>query len=229
MQDRPGTEWAVYLTEEAYALKKDPLSWTAQHFADLFTETVLSTEVVWSRGQENGQPFHVDELRAVVKNGKNRKAVGVDGTSYELLKGLCQDPLSEQSLLMWLESVRMGAPIPEAWMTTIITMLPKKAKPGSPSDIRPISLSSAVGKVFGGLLLGRTRQVLKPQGSAQCAHGGRQTADYLFTVFRTFSLETEWRFGLHWLKIDINKAYDSIHRSKILEYLEHHFAVLYVP
>ena len=37
---------------------------------------------------------------------------------------------------------------------------------------------------------------------------------------KTFAVETEWKFGLNWLKVDINKAYDSIHRGKILEYLE---------
>ena len=73
--------------------------------------------------------------------------------------------------------------------------------------------------MYGGLLLKRTREVLRPQGPEQCALGGRQTADYLFTVMRTFALETEWRFGMSWLKLDINKAYDSIHRGKVLEYL----------
>eukprot|EP00439_Symbiodinium_sp_Y106_P082670 s1758_g22.t1 len=86
--------------------------------------------------------------------------------------------------------------------------------------MRPFGLSSALGKIFGGLLLQRTRAVLHPRGPEQCALGGRQTADYLFSVFRTFAVETEWKFGLSWLKIDINKAYDSIHRGKILEYLE---------
>ena len=214
LRAREGTEWAVHLQ------KQDPLSWTAKHFADLFKQAAEQAEVRWP--QADGNPFQLEELRAVLQKGKRRKAVGLDGTSYEFLKGLCQDQMSEQSLLMWLESVCMGAPIPEAWLTTIITLLPKKDKPGSPSDLRPISLSSAVGKVFGGLLLGRTRMVLAPQGPEQYALCGRQTADYLFAVFRTFALETEWKLGLHWLKIDINKAYDSIHRGKILEFLETH-------
>ena len=46
----------------------------------------------------------------------------------------------------------MDGEIPKAWLTTIITLLPKKFKPQDPADIRPISLGSALGKVFGGLL-----------------------------------------------------------------------------
>ena len=36
LKESTGTEWAVHLTEEAYAQKKDPLRWTASHFAQLF-------------------------------------------------------------------------------------------------------------------------------------------------------------------------------------------------
>ncbi|CAE7940376.1 unnamed protein product, partial [Symbiodinium necroappetens] len=220
LKDTAGAEWAVHLTEEAYAQNKDPLRWTTKHFSDLFkAASADNVSVQWEQGHSNGAPFSVEELREVVRKGRTGKAVGLDLTSYELLKELCKDPTSEQSLLMWMESVRVGATIPEAWLTTIITLLPKKTKPESPSDLRPISLSSAVGKVYGGLLLSRTRRALLPRGPEQCALGGRQTSDYLFTVMKTFALETEWRFGLSWLKLDINKAYDSIHRWKVLEYL----------
>ena len=219
LKQNTGSEWA--LTEEAYAQGRDPLIWTTEHFAKLFKETTESERPVeWGQGMGNGAPFQLEELREVVSKGANGKAVGLDLTSYELVKELCKDPVSEQSLLMWMESIRMGAPIPNEWLTTIITLLPKVPKPESPSDLRPISLSSAVSKVYGGLLLSRTRRALLPKGPEQCALGGRQTADYLFAVMKTFSLETEWRFGLSWLKLDIHKAYDSIHRWKVLEYLK---------
>ena len=169
---------------------------------------------------DQGSTFEVEELRAVVNRGKPKRAVGLDLTSYELARGLCQNEVSEQALLAWMESVRMGAEVPQAFLTTILTLLPTKPCPTSPGDLRPISLGSCMGKIFGGLLLQRTKSALAPQGPEQCALGGRQTADYLFSVMKTFAVETEWKFGLNWLKVDINKAYDSIHRGKILEYLE---------
>ena len=86
------------------------------------------TPVHWKRGQHEGVPFSVDELRTVVAKGKGRKAVGFDLTSYELVKELCRNETSEQALLAWMEAVRMGAEIPKAWLTTIITLLHKKPK-----------------------------------------------------------------------------------------------------
>ncbi|CAE7220435.1 unnamed protein product, partial [Symbiodinium sp. CCMP2456] len=223
LKDRTGAEWAVHLTEEAYAQHRDPLLWTTEHFAKVFrAATEECKPVAWKRTEMHGRAFDTQELRSVVTKGQRGKAVGLDLTSYELVKELCKDPVTEGSLLAWMESVRLGAPVPKAWLTTIVTLLPKKTKPESPADLRPISLSSAMGKIFGGLVLQRTRAALRPKGPEQCALGGRQTADYLFSVIRTFSLETEWRFGLMWLKLDIHKAYDSINRSKVLEYLSEH-------
>ena len=109
LRDRSGTEWAVYLTEEAYKRRKDPLTWTAQHFQKLFREMVVHEPARWSRFRGEGAPFTLEELRRVVSRGKTKKAVGLDLTSYELVKALCQDEVSEGSLLAWMESVRKGA------------------------------------------------------------------------------------------------------------------------
>ena len=51
LQGRQGTEWAVHLTEEAYSQGKDPLVWTAQHFAEIFREAAAQQEVQWTRDQ----------------------------------------------------------------------------------------------------------------------------------------------------------------------------------
>ncbi|CAE7706713.1 unnamed protein product [Symbiodinium sp. CCMP2592] len=140
-------------------------------------------------------------------------------TEAEWRKELSQDPVSEQSLLFWMESIRMGCDIPEEWLHTIVTLLPKKTQPATPADLRPISLGSVVGKIFGSMLLGRTRAWLRPTGPEQCAHCGRQTADYVFTAVRLFQLETEWKSGLHFLKLDNAKAYHTLNRSKVLQFL----------
>ena len=60
------------LTEEAYSQGKDPLVWTAQHFAEIFREAAVQQEVQWTRDQDSGRPFEVEELRAVVNIEGNR-------------------------------------------------------------------------------------------------------------------------------------------------------------
>eukprot|EP00439_Symbiodinium_sp_Y106_P071268 s2559_g12.t1 len=69
------------------------------------------------------------------------------------------------------------------------------------------------------MLLLRTRRVIQPLGPAQCAHNGRQTSDYLYAAIRTFSLDTEWKMGLSWCRIDIRKAFDTLARDRTLQIL----------
>ena len=97
--------------------------------------------------------------------------------------------------------------------------MPKCQQVAGPRDLRPISLSSAMAKLFCSLLLHRTRKVILPVSSAQCAFARRQAADCMFSGIRSFQLETEWRHGCHWLRLDIAKAFDRIRRDKILNML----------
>ena len=215
-----GPMWAVHLSEESYGAGKDPLIWTVDHFKAIFAAPPGEPpQPEWDRECKPSRPFSLDELEAAIGKGKKGKAVGLDLTSYELLSRILENHVSESSLLRWMESIRLGAPIPQQWLQTVITLLPKVPNPSSPSDLRPISLGSTVGKVFGQMLLARTRAALQPSGPEQCAHAGRQTADYIYSAVRSFQLETEWRWGLHWMKLDISKAFDSLSRSRALEYL----------
>ena len=202
-QQQSGTTWAVHMSEEAFAAGKDPQQWTISHFRAIFTDTSCRELPEWGRGRPASNPFDMEELELAVQNGKKGKAVGMDLTSFELLKSLMQDDQTAKALLRWMEDIRQGRPIPPQWLQTIVTLLPKTPSPNGPGDLRPISLGSAVGKVYGTMLLRRTRAAIQPIGPEQCSHSGRQTADYVHTAIRSFQLDTEWRWGLHWVKLDI--------------------------
>ena len=124
--------------------------------------------------------------------------------------------MTEEAFLRWMERLRCGEALPEEWLRTVVTLLPKTAAPRGPGDLRPISVGASAAKIFGTMLLIRTRAHMSPLGPAQCAHNGRQTADYLFAAVKTFSLETEWKMGLCWCRIDIRKAFDTLSRDKTL-------------
>ncbi|CAE7390465.1 unnamed protein product [Symbiodinium sp. CCMP2592] len=222
LQQTHGQLWAVPLSEEAYERGEEPLRWTINHFKQIFAAPPGEPpNPTWDRPIEEGSPpFSKEELLEAIAKGKNSKSVGLDLTSYELLRKLVADEPTLEALLLWLEEIRKGQPIPEAWLHTVVTLLPKTAAPESPSDLRPISLGSTIGKVFGQLLLRRTREAIRPVGPEQCAHSGRQTCDYLGSAIRIFQLETEWKWGLHWVKLDISKAFDSLSRSRALTHLK---------
>ena len=120
------------------------------------------------------------------------RIVSALSAGFELIQALCEDPSTECSFLQWMERLRCG---------------------------EPISVGAAAAKIFGTMLLLRTRRRLLPVGPAQCAHNGRQTADYLFAAVKTFSLDTEWKLGLCWCRIDIRKAFDTLSRDRTLKIL----------
>ncbi|OLQ07930.1 hypothetical protein AK812_SmicGene8595 [Symbiodinium microadriaticum] len=211
-----GSEWTVHFIEMAEQEKQEPKKWTVEHFRKLFQNTVPRSPPRWNKPVDTGHFFSLEDLRAALHRGKLNKSVGEDLVSFELIKSLCEDPTTEQSLLEWMERIRCGEEMPRAWLRTVVTLLPKTDKPRGPKDLRPISVGAAAAKVFGMMLLMRTRSYIRPTGPWQCAHGGRQTADYLFAAIKSFSLETEWHLGLCWCKVDIQKAFDTLSRDRTL-------------
>ena len=96
-------------------------------------------------------------------------------------------------------------------------LLPKTSLPEDPKQVCPICIGSAASKVYCRLLLERTKEPLQYTGSAQSMGAGRQTADYVFCVSRMMQLEQEWRQGCCYLKMDIERAFDSLNRQVFLE------------
>ncbi|CAE7432317.1 unnamed protein product [Symbiodinium sp. CCMP2592] len=214
-----GNEWAVHYIEASDSNQQEPLKWTVEHFRALFQAPAPRQPPCWTKEASQGQPITVEEVNNAVDKGHTNKAVGEDLTSFELLKALVKDPPTGKAIADWMERIRQGEEIPESWTRMIVTLLPKVDKPQGPGDLRPISLGSSIGKTFGTILLARTRYHIAPQGAAQCAHNGRQTSDFLFTALRSFALDSEWKMGLCWAKLDVQKAFDSLNRDRALRLL----------
>ena len=215
-----GLEWAVHFADEAATQSKEPLTWTIEHFRALFRSPRPRQVPLWTKARHPGTPFTRDELQEALAKGKRGKSVGMDNTSSELLRALAVDDSTLEALLDWMERIRQGEPMPPRWLQTIVTLLPKVPQPSQPGDLRPISVGSAVAKLFGTLLLERTKQHIRPLGHVQCSHGGRQTCDYLSSAIKVMMLDSEWKLGLHYIKLDVRKAFDSLCRDKVLTHLE---------
>ena len=211
--------WDTSLAQQAEDLEKDPHEWIVEHFRDCFQEQDASVFPGSRWPGTQGTPFDVTELRHALSSAKTGKSVGLDLTSTELLRAICEDGASETAVLEWLEGIRASGAVPQDWKATCMTLLPKIAAPLRPKDLRPIALSSAVSKLFCSMLLARTRAVIHPVSYSQCAFSGRQAADYLHAGIRGFQLETEWRSGCHWLRLDVAKAFDRLRRQKVLHML----------
>ena len=72
--------------------------------------------------------------------------------------------------------------LPEEWDKSIATLLLKVVPPACPKDLRPIALASHTSKAFARLVLGRFQAVLDVKGYKQFAVGGRQPAEFVWSV-----------------------------------------------
>ncbi|CAE7265287.1 lolT1 [Symbiodinium sp. CCMP2592] len=163
--------------------------------------------------------FSEKELRDALSQMKRGKSVGVDGTSTELLQALVDVEGGFTHLLEFMNRTLVTQQIPDDWNTPLMILLPKILEPLEAKHLRPISMNSAVGKLFSRLLLNRTLKYVTARTHSQCAGVGRQSADYLFTVWRLLELEREWHVGLCLLKLDVSKAFDTVDREQLLRTL----------
>ena len=164
--------------------------------------------------------FDQEELRVALGQMKTGKSVGVDGTSAELLKALADLPGGADHLLEFMTRTLVTHEIPRDWNVPLMIILANVVSPTEAKHLRPISMGSAAGKLFSRLLLNRTMPHVVARTHTQCAGVGRQTSDYLYTVWRVLLLEREWHSGVCVLKLDIAKAFDSVDREQLLRKLQ---------
>ena len=165
----------------------------------------------WNPNDEPMQevpPFSLEELKLAVDKGKLGKALGPDGVPHELLVQVACHEVAGPQLLDWYNEILKTSVMPEDWSSRVmVVVLPKIPQPMLTKQLRPISLGSAVCKVFSRMLLNRSLPLIGEAGSRQCAGQGRQASDYLFATTRLMALEREWRFGLSFVRLDLPKAF----------------------
>ena len=97
----------------------------------------------------------------------------------------------------------------------MVTLLPKVQPPSCPKQLRPIALASHVSKTYARLIVQRLSQELRPQGEHQLAGKERQAADFVWLSVRLTHLCREWQSDCYMLKLDLQRAFDSVCREKL--------------
>ena len=93
----------------------------------------------------------VKEIADVINTCKLGKSCGSDGISYEFLAALISSDLAQHFADFYNAILFGNIPIPDSWLLSHLTFIPKLAIPSEPKHLRPIVLSSTPGKVFTGL------------------------------------------------------------------------------
>ena len=167
-------------------------------------------------------PPSLEEVTAAIKAMKSGKASGADGVTAEMLKAdvnVTAPILTEIFKQTWEEGQ-----IPEAWKTGLIFKLPKKGDLGDCNNWRSITLLSLTSKVFSRIVLSRLTAVLEKDLRPQQAgfRPGRSCSDHIFTLRQILEQSKEWNTPLYINFIDLEKAFDSIHRESLWKILRHY-------
>ena len=143
--------------------------------------------------------FTEGELTEAIGAGHHGKAVGIDRTSHELLKGSCETDGGRLHLLDFYNRILCTSDIPQDWNHALMIVIPKITYPEASGDLRPLAMGGAAAKVFARMLLTRSEEALALRGPEQCSGKGRQTCGFIFSVARIMQLEQEWKVATCWL------------------------------
>ena len=147
--------------------------------------------------------------------GKSGKATGPDCIPTELLKAMMQCETSVNAFVEYFNQLLKTGDIPTEWDRSVVTLLPKVQPPSCPKQLRPIALASHVSKTYARLIVQRLAPELRPQGEHQLAGKHRQAADFVWLSVRLTHLCREWQSDCYMLKLDLQRAFDSVCRVKL--------------
>ena len=211
--------------------KKDSVAAEAeslfQHFKNInFDENlenmptnISSTDMV---NEEINEPFTEDEIRNAIKSLKNNKASGIDLILNEQLKILSH--MISPILVNLFNLVFDTGIIPEAWTLGMIQPIFKnKGNASDPSNYRPITLISCLGKVFTQILNNRIQKYADENDIiTHCQSGFRKkysTTDNIFILHNLIDLVCKSKKSVFCSFIDLKQAFDRVWREGLWEKL----------
>ena len=162
----------------------------------------------------------VQEIKDVVDTCKSGKSAGNDGISYEFITALCSTDLAEH-LADLFNSILFGTtPLPDSWLLSRLTFLPKVDLPSLPKHLRPIVLSSTPAKVFTKILLFRLRPHFPvPVANQLACIPGSQSMDGSACLQHIVHLSQEYKLPLIAIKLDVASAFDHLSHTAIATFL----------
>ena len=126
-------------------------------------------------------------------------------------------PIKISSQIIWQDGVFLDVgEKPDQWSTANIIPIPKKGDLTEPTNYRGISLSSLVAKALNRMVLNR----LKPEIETILRRNGRSTTQQILVLRRLIEGVKSRKLPAVLTFIDFKKAFDSVHRGKMLKILE---------
>ncbi|KAM7284950.1 uncharacterized protein ISCGN_031948 [Ixodes scapularis] len=184
-------------------------------------QTALTDDTRITETQEGSDsPFSKNELLTALYSIKRNTTPGPDSITYTMLKNLPKNYID--ALLNQINQAWESGNIPHEWKTAEVIPIPKPGKtPTEITNLRPISLTSCVGKLMEKMVLRRLEWHLHNQGTFhQTMTGFRRHVSTQDTMLRIkqdvydypSTAQTRTIIG-----IDIRKAFDNVSHQAIFD------------
>ena len=153
-----------------------------------------------------------EEVKDTLSNLPVGKACGPDGVNNHVLKE-CATELSFPLSVLFNMSIKSKT-FPTIWKEANVTPIFKKDDPSNPSNYRPISLLSTVGKVMEKIIFKhvfnylRDHNILSPLQSGFIP--GDSTVNQLVDIYNTFCKAIDDGLEVRAVFCDISKAFDRV-------------------
>lgn len=169
-------------------------------------------------------PFTEWELDAAIKQCRTKSAPGPDGVTVPMLRN-APDP-TRKAMLAWFNRIWDSGVLPDEWKTSVVTPIPKPGKPATdPKNVRPISLTSVIGKLMERMVLARIQYNASSKGIFHPTQTGFRanlsTHDSLAMIYHdVVDLPRTKRSLRVIVSIDIKKAFDSVPHASVINKME---------
>jgi len=197
-------EWEDYYQK---LLREDRPQFTARSIPE---ETNIRADI---------DKISVAELKKALKYMKNGKAAGPGGIPIELVKH-GPDILLENLVEIYNKCLMEGDDIPNDWKIGYLSSIHKKGNKKVCSNYRGITVTSSIGRLYGRILKTRIERDFVEM-EEQCGfRAGRSCLDNISTLQQLIEKRSERNLETHLIFIDLEKAYDNVPISKMLEVLQ---------
>ena len=161
--------------------------------------------------------FTAEELQAVLRKLSNGKASGLDEIPAEVWKSGSFNNI----LLDICNGTLLRGEKPQEWSLSGIVPIPKKGDLSKASNYRGISLTSIAAKIFNRLILNRIRPHIEPllRPNQNGFRAERSTTSHILALRRLIEGIKDKNLECVITFIDFKKAFDSVHRGKMLKIL----------
>ena len=191
----------------------------------------VEDRLAWLRGLRKYQddldrPITATEVFMAIRKLKMGKAPGEDGVLTDILKTAADAVNNSRlrgnntvvdALVLLFNYVFDNEVWPERWGTGVIFPLHKHDSRLEPSNYRPITLLSVIGKLFGVVVNARLSRFSEATDSISDEQGGfrprRGTPDQVFLLREVLASRKERGISTYVTYIDVRKAYDTVWRE----------------